>query len=215
MSPISSPARCHAARWALANSSGAGNTWERHAAPGTTVSVRDWERGPASIESSAEEYLSIPGLLEAAPILEAGGQPRHHRGLFRRSGAERGREMVTSIPVVGPGQAERPPRRAAGFALRGAHGGGRGRPGDPAHRCAGTALDGFLSGDMGGGRAGARTARPSRQGGGRAGARRAAGGEGWGGRPRAGLHDDGVPGRGGRSAAEPGRTRGEPRWWPR
>lgn len=77
---------------------------ERHAAPGTTVSVRDWERGPASIESSAEEYLSIPGLLEAAPILEAEGSHAIIVGCFGDPGLSGARE-VTSIPVVGPGQA--------------------------------------------------------------------------------------------------------------
>ena len=77
---------------------------ERHAAPGTAVSVRDWHRGPASIESSAEEYLSIPGLLEAAPLLEAEGTGAIIVGCFGDPGLSGARE-VTSIPVVGPGQA--------------------------------------------------------------------------------------------------------------
>ncbi len=77
---------------------------ERHAAPGTSVSVRDWHRGPASIESSAEEYLSIPGLLEAAPLLEAEGTGAIIIGCFGDPGLSAARE-VTTIPVVGPGQA--------------------------------------------------------------------------------------------------------------
>ena len=77
---------------------------ERHAAPGTTISVRDWDSGPASIESSAEEYLSIPGLLAAAPMLEAEGTNAIIVGCFGDPGLSGARE-VTSIPVVGPGQA--------------------------------------------------------------------------------------------------------------
>lgn len=77
---------------------------ERHAAPGTSVSVRDWPRGPASIESSAEEYLSVPGLLEAAPMLEAEGTSAIIVGCFGDPGLSGARE-VTNIPVVGPGQA--------------------------------------------------------------------------------------------------------------
>lgn len=77
---------------------------ERHAAPGTSVLVRDWPRGPASIESAAEEYLSVPGLLEAAPLLEAEGTGAIIVGCFGDPGLSGARE-VTAIPVVGPGQA--------------------------------------------------------------------------------------------------------------
>lgn len=77
---------------------------ERHAAPGTTVSVRDCETGPPSIESSAEEYLSVPGLLDAAPKLEAEGASAIIVGCFGDPGLSGARE-VTGIPVVGPGQA--------------------------------------------------------------------------------------------------------------
>ena len=41
--------------------------------PGTRAEVRETENGPASVESSAEEYLSVPGILEAGPRLEAEG----------------------------------------------------------------------------------------------------------------------------------------------
>ncbi len=77
---------------------------ERHAAPGTTVSVIDCETGPPSIESSAEEYLSVPGLLQAAPKLEAEGVSAIIVGCFGDPGLSGARE-VTGIPVVGPGQA--------------------------------------------------------------------------------------------------------------
>ena len=45
--------------------------------PGTSVEVRETENGPASVESSAEEYLSVPGILEAAMFgraLDAGAR---------------------------------------------------------------------------------------------------------------------------------------------
>ena len=77
---------------------------ERHAAPGTTVSVQDSEDGPASIESSAEEALSVPSLLAAAPRLESSGTNAIIVGCFGDPGLCAVRE-VTGIPVVGPGQA--------------------------------------------------------------------------------------------------------------
>ncbi len=77
---------------------------ERHAAPGTAVAVRDWHAGPDSIESSAEECLAIPGLLEAAPQLEAGGTNAIIVGCFGDPGLSGAREVAT-VPVIGPGQA--------------------------------------------------------------------------------------------------------------
>ena len=77
---------------------------ERHAAPGTTVAVRESEDGPASIESAAEEYLAVPGLLAAVPLLEAEGTNAIIVGCFGDPGLSGARE-VASIPVVGPGQA--------------------------------------------------------------------------------------------------------------
>lgn len=77
---------------------------ERHAAPGTTVAVEDSEEGPASIESSAEEALCVPSLLAAAPRLESRGTNAIIVGCFGDPGLAAVRE-VTSIPVVGPGQA--------------------------------------------------------------------------------------------------------------
>ena len=77
---------------------------ERHAAPGTTVAVEDSDEGPASIESSAEEALSVPSLLAAAPQLESNGTNAIIVGCFGDPGLCAVRE-ITRIPVVGPGQA--------------------------------------------------------------------------------------------------------------
>jgi allantoin racemase len=76
----------------------------RHASGGTTVTVRETDSGPASVESSVEEYLSVPGLLEAAPRLESEGFKAIIVGCFGDPGLAPARELVT-IPVVGPGQA--------------------------------------------------------------------------------------------------------------
>ena len=56
------------------------------------------------MESSAEEYLSVPGILRAAPELEAEGFDAVVIGCFGDPGLAPARELV-SIPVIGPGQA--------------------------------------------------------------------------------------------------------------
>lgn len=76
----------------------------QHAAAGTVVEVRETDSGPASVESSVEEYLSVPGLIEAAPRLEADGFDAIIVGCFGDPGLAPARELV-DIPVVGPGQA--------------------------------------------------------------------------------------------------------------
>lgn len=76
----------------------------QHAAGGTVVEVRETAAGPASVESSVEEYLSVPGLLEAAPALAAEGFDAIIVGCFGDPGLAPARELV-DIPVVGPGQA--------------------------------------------------------------------------------------------------------------
>ena len=76
----------------------------RHAFGGTVVEVRETDAGPASVESSAEEYLSVPGLLDAAPRLAAEGFDAIIVGCFGDPGLAPARELV-SIPVIGPGQA--------------------------------------------------------------------------------------------------------------
>ena len=72
--------------------------------PGTRAEVRETENGPASVESSAEEYLSVPGILEAAPRLEAEGFDAMIIGCFGDPGLAPARELV-DVPVIGPGQA--------------------------------------------------------------------------------------------------------------
>ncbi|MFQ5689434.1 MAG: aspartate/glutamate racemase family protein [Gemmatimonadota bacterium] len=76
----------------------------RHAFPGTEVVVRETPAGPASVESSAEEQLAVPGLLEALPGLCAEGFEGVIIGCFGDPGLAAARELV-DIPVVGPGQA--------------------------------------------------------------------------------------------------------------
>ncbi len=71
---------------------------------GTEAVVRETENGPASVESSAEEYLSVPGILEAAPRLESEGFDAMIIGCFGDPGLAPARELV-DIPVIGPGQA--------------------------------------------------------------------------------------------------------------
>ncbi len=72
--------------------------------PGTVVEVRETSAGPASIESSVEEHLAIPGLLEAAPRLAREGFDALIVGCFGDPGLAPARELV-DIPVIGPGQA--------------------------------------------------------------------------------------------------------------
>ena len=77
---------------------------QKAAFAGVEAVVRETENGPASVESSAEEYLSVPGILEAAPRLEAEGFDAIIIGCFGDPGLAPTRELV-NIPVVGPGQA--------------------------------------------------------------------------------------------------------------
>ena len=71
---------------------------------GTDLEVRESNVGPPSIESAAEEYLSVPATLEAAPRLEAEGFDAMIIGCFGDPGLAPARELV-EIPVIGPGQA--------------------------------------------------------------------------------------------------------------
>jgi allantoin racemase len=76
----------------------------RHAFPGTEVAVRESDKGPASVESSVEEHLAVPGLLDAVPTLEAEGFDAIIIGCFGDPGLAPARELA-GIPVIGPGQA--------------------------------------------------------------------------------------------------------------
>ncbi len=74
---------------------------ERHAAPGTEVSVYDVSEGPASIESMTEEYLSIPAALRRAVELEEEGWDAVILGCYGDPGLDAFRELI-AIPIVGP-----------------------------------------------------------------------------------------------------------------
>ncbi|MDX1396818.1 MAG: aspartate/glutamate racemase family protein, partial [Gemmatimonadota bacterium] len=67
--------------------------------PGTEVGVVETETGPASVESSVEEYLSVPGTLQAAPRLAADGFDAMIIGCFGDPGLAPARELV-DIPVI-------------------------------------------------------------------------------------------------------------------
>lgn len=70
----------------------------------TAVDIIDIEKGPSSIESSWEEYLSVPETVEKAVQAEKDGCDGLILGCFGDPGLDALREMVM-IPVVGPGQA--------------------------------------------------------------------------------------------------------------
>lgn len=74
------------------------------AASGTEVSVWDTPEGPASIESSVEEHLAVPGLLGAVGRAEREGFDALIVGCFGDPGVEAARELA-SIPIVGPCEA--------------------------------------------------------------------------------------------------------------
>lgn len=76
---------------------------QSHAQKDTIVEMTDIERGPSSIESAYEEYLSVPGSVEKAIQAEKDGFDGVILGCFGDPGIEALREMV-SIPVVGPGE---------------------------------------------------------------------------------------------------------------
>lgn len=67
------------------------------------VDIDESDRGPTSIESSYEEYLSVPDLVTRAVQAEKEGSDGVILGCFGDPGIEAVREMV-SIPVVGPGE---------------------------------------------------------------------------------------------------------------
>jgi len=76
----------------------------RHAFEGTVVEVRETSSGPSSIESSVEEALSVPGLIEAIPSLVDEGFDAVIVGCFGDPGLAAARELC-EVPIVGPGQA--------------------------------------------------------------------------------------------------------------
>jgi allantoin racemase len=76
----------------------------QRAALGVEVEVRSLADGPASIESSWEGALVVPGLCEAVVRAQAEGLSAVIVGCFSDPGLDALREL-TSIPIVGPGAA--------------------------------------------------------------------------------------------------------------
>jgi len=77
---------------------------QRHAAAGTQVDITDIPKGPGSIESMYEEYLSIPETVKRAYELQDEGWDGILLGCYGDPGLDALREIL-EIPVVGAGQA--------------------------------------------------------------------------------------------------------------
>lgn len=81
-----------------------GDLLKKYAAPGTEVGIEDVPEGPASIESTYEEYLSIPAGIRRAVELESEGWDALILGCYGDPGLDAYRELL-SIPMIGPGEA--------------------------------------------------------------------------------------------------------------
>lgn len=81
-----------------------GDLLRQYAGPTSDVSIVDVPEGPASIESSYEEYLSIPATAQRAVQLEEEGYDAIILGCYGDPGLDGMRELV-SIPIIGPGEA--------------------------------------------------------------------------------------------------------------
>ena len=77
---------------------------QKFAASNTEVSVWDAPDGPASIESSVEEHLAVPGLLKGVKRAEEEGFHALIVGCFGDPGVEAARELA-AIPIIGPCEA--------------------------------------------------------------------------------------------------------------
>lgn len=75
---------------------------QERASPGVTVSARE-PGGPGTIESMADEYAYIPGLLEVCRWAEAQGFDAVITACFGDPGIDAARELVR-IPVVAPAE---------------------------------------------------------------------------------------------------------------
>lgn len=71
---------------------------------GAQVDIIDIEDGPLSIESTMEEYLAAPGIIDIAMQAEKDGYDGIIIGCFDDPAIDAVRETV-NIPVVGPGEA--------------------------------------------------------------------------------------------------------------
>ena len=76
---------------------------QKWASPGCEVDISDIEEGPFSIESSAEEYLCVPGLLKRVKKAQEEGFNAVIDGCYTDPGVHACREIVR-IPVLGPGE---------------------------------------------------------------------------------------------------------------
>ncbi len=76
---------------------------QQWASPGCEVAISDLEEGPRSIESSAEEYLCVPGLLKRVKKAQKEGFQAIIDGCYTDPGVHACREIVR-IPVLGPGE---------------------------------------------------------------------------------------------------------------
>jgi len=76
---------------------------QKNAGKDTVVDITDIEEGPSSIESSYEEYLSIPATVERVVQSEKEGYDGVILGCFGDPGLDDMRETV-KIPVIGPGE---------------------------------------------------------------------------------------------------------------
>jgi allantoin racemase len=74
---------------------------QKQAGANTEVLVRDAESGPSSIESLYEEYLSVPGMMQAVADAEREGIDAVIAGCFGDPGVDGARE-IAGIPVIGP-----------------------------------------------------------------------------------------------------------------
>lgn len=74
---------------------------QEFAASGTDVTVWAAPEGPASIESSVEEHLAIPGVLNGVVRAEKEGFDAFIVGCFGDPGVEPARELA-NIPIIGP-----------------------------------------------------------------------------------------------------------------
>lgn len=78
---------------------------ESWAAPDIEVEVRAVTSGPASIESAYEEYLSVAPTAALLRDAEQEGVDVAILGCFGDPGLDALREITTTLPVVGPGEA--------------------------------------------------------------------------------------------------------------
>lgn len=76
---------------------------QQWAVPKCRVSIVDLDRGPYSIESMAEEYLAVPGLLHCVQKAESEGFDAAIVGCYGDPGVDACREVV-SMPILGPGE---------------------------------------------------------------------------------------------------------------